>query len=285
MRNYREINGLSELVHDYDTFLVDAWGVLHDGGSAFKAAQECLCKLKQQGKTVIILSNAARRTTDFEKELLASGVNKQLYDFSVSSGELVWTNFSKGEYETLGKRCFYLGPERSRGILENLDIIWVNSLAEAQVIINTGAEGNLPDALSFKSQLEEAVLLKLPMICANPDKVAIRKGIRGISAGAIADYYQQLGGHVLYVGKPYQQIFTAAVQQLKSPSKERVLMIGDGLQTDILGANQFGIDALFISGGIYAQQIKHLNDKDALMHLFKTEGGMPNYVLSQLKYA
>ncbi len=289
-----KIKNLSTISKNYDAFLIDAWGVLHDGGPAFPKALECLTSLKHNAKKVVILSNAARRTNEFDQELLKSGIDANCYDFSLSSGELVWQNLkhknSVSFYKKSGKRCFYLGPKRSSGLLNDLDLDIVTNVDNADFILNTGTEGNHPDAIQHKPLLLNAFKKQLPMICANPDLVAIRKGIRGISAGAIAKLYEELGGMVQYTGKPYSQIYQVCYEKLEKIPKSKILMIGDGLQTDIKGANDFRIDSLFIKEGIYHQQIeeqlnKHgFNEESSLNALFIEEDVAPTYHSDYLNY-
>jgi HAD superfamily hydrolase (TIGR01459 family) len=286
---YKKLERLNQISNQYDAFLIDAWGVLHDGASVFSHAYECLKSLKKQSKSVVIISNAARRSSEFDLELAASGIYSSMFDFSLSSGELFWQNAKSGKYAALGKSCYYLGPERSKGILYDLELDLVNSLEAADFIMNTGAEGNLPDVSSFLSLLKEAANKQLPMICANPDLAAIRKGVRGISAGAIAKQYQQMGGEVEYIGKPHTQIYKHCLSKLADVPKSRILMIGDGLQTDILGANKIGIDSVFIRDGIYAEQIKlaksHLNSEKAVYeNLFKSESAKPDFMIDKLVF-
>ena len=288
------IENLSDISNDYDAFLIDAWGVLHDGGTVFPDALVCLKSLIKDSKKVVILSNAARRTVEFNNELLKAGINTDCYHFSLSSGELVRQNFKQKKYKhsgkELGKRCYYLGPERSIGILNDLELERVSSINNADFILNTGADGNQPDAIKYEPLLSIALTKMLPMICANPDLVAIRKGVRGISAGTIAKLYEAIGGDVVYTGKPYTQIYQVCHEKLGLTAKNRILMIGDGLQTDIKGANDFGIDSLFIKNGIYRQQIdtqsnhQSTNETSTLNKLFAEEGAQPSYYLDRLKY-
>ena len=290
------IKNLSTISRDYDTFLIDAWGVLHDGGTAFPKALECLTSLKHDSKKIVILSNAARRTKEFNQELLKSGINTNCYDFSLSSGELVWLNLKQkspvSPYNKIGNCCYYLGPTRSIGLLNDLDLDIVADIDNADFILNTGAEGNHPNADKHKSLLQNALKKQLPMICANPDLIAIRKGVRGISAGAIAKLYEELGGTVQYTGKPYSQIYDVCYEKLNQIPKNKILMIGDGLQTDIKGANNFGIDSLFIKEGIYHQQVEELSKNDinednedkSLNTLFTEEGAQPTYYIDHLVY-
>jgi HAD superfamily hydrolase (TIGR01459 family) len=285
---FQQLDKLRKIIDQYDVFLIDAWGVLHDGGHAFPHATSSLKSLGQGSKHVVILSNAARRSREFDLELTSAGIDSALYDFSLSSGELFWQNFKNGHYEAFGTRCFYLGPKRSQGIIDGLELIRVESLENADFVLNTGAEGNQLDAISFTPLLEKAIKLRLPMICVNPDSIAIRKGVRGISAGAIADLYQQLGGEVEFIGKPHEQIFQQCVLKLAGIQKSRMLMIGDGLQTDILGANKFGIDSLFIRNGIYREQIEteivrqSVSEKKILQNLFLAEGAEPDFIIAKL---
>ena len=287
------IKSLSTISKNYDAFLIDAWGVLHDGGFVLPNALECLTSLMRDSKKVIILSNAARRTNEFNQELLKLGIDANCYDFSLSSGELVWQNLkhndSEKSYKNLGNRCFYLGPKRSAGLLNDLNLEIVSNIDNAHFILNTGTEGNRDDALQYKPLLLNAFEKLLTMICANPDLVAIRKGIRSISAGAIAKLYEELGGVVEYTGKPYSQIYDICHKKLNHIPKSRILMVGDGLQTDIKGANNFGIDSLFIKAGIYQQQIEELgkiesNEQKRLNTLFLEEGAHPTYYIDHLKY-
>ncbi len=274
--------------------MIDAWGVLHDGGLAFPMALECLTSLKHDSKKIVILSNAARRTDAFNQELLKAGIDKNYYDFSLSSGELVWQNLkqsiSPNYFQAPDKRCFYLGPKRSAGLLDDLGLELVSTIENADFILNTGVEGNHPDALQHKPLLQNALENEVPMICANPDIVAIRKGVRGISAGAIAKLYEELGGTVEYTGKPYSQIYQACYDKLGDIPKNKILMIGDGLQTDIKGANNFGIDSLFIKDGIYHKQIAELliqhgnSEANSLNKLFIAENAQPTFYMDYLCY-
>jgi HAD superfamily hydrolase (TIGR01459 family) len=282
-------NTLQDVFNQYDAYLIDAWGVLHDGGQVFPEALACLSFLKAQSKQVVILSNAARRRKAFDQELAKSGINDSLFDFSLSSGELFWQQFNQGRFK-LGHYCLYLGPQRSRGILAGLDLQLVDDVAKADFIINAGVEGNQLDASSQLPLLKLAADRQLPMLCVNPDLVAIRHGVRGISAGAIARDYERFGGYIEYFGKPYPDIYEECFKRLPSVPLSRMLMIGDGLQTDILGANSAGIDSLFVTQGIYREQIAAIDQlstiatsANSLLDLFLSEGAQPDYIIERLQ--
>ncbi len=250
----QEISGLAAIADDYDAFLVDVWGVLHDGLVASPFALQCLQTLRHNKKIIIILSNAARRQRDMVTELNRFGIDNHHYDHIVSSGELTWQAIHKRSDEwlgALGKRVYYLGPQRSRGILDQLDIELTDEPEQADFIINTGVEGNLPDTRKLRPLLDRLADTGLPMICANPDRIAIRGGVAGISAGALARDYARAGGQVRYFGKPWEHAYQACYQLIPEIRRERILAIGDGLETDILGANRQQIDSIFIINGIH----------------------------------
>jgi HAD superfamily hydrolase (TIGR01459 family) len=251
-------------VDQYDVLLLDVWGVLHDGGHAYPGAIDCLERLRSTDMSVVIISNAARRLDGLAAELEEHHIDDHLYDHIVCSGELVWHKL-KGDGNPYGRRCYFLGPERSRGILDGLDLVMVDSLAEADFILNTGSEHNPPDTSGYMELLNDAMRYQLPMLCANPDQVAVRRGVLGISAGAIARQYERLGGTVESLGKPHAPIYAAACEEAGIRPEHRVLAIGDGLETDIRGGINAGFATLLITGGIHNAELAALdNDLAAL---------------------
>jgi len=280
----RLLEHLDAIINQYEVFLVDAWGVLHDGRSMYPGARDMLKMLMVSRKKVIILSNAARRIAAFKHELAGVGITAALYTDAVTSGELTWQALSDSDDTLLvgtGQHYFYQGPERSRGLLQGLALTQVSQLKDADFIINTGAEGNQPDASAFYEMLGVARKLGLPMVCANPDRIAIRGGEAGISAGAIALAYEQLGGKVIYFGKPHAPIYQYCSALFPDMDPSKFVMLGDGLATDIKGANNAGIDSIFLASGIHQTE---LTGKDAisLSALFEQYHALPSYVLQNL---
>ncbi|HED13016.1 MAG TPA: TIGR01459 family HAD-type hydrolase [Gammaproteobacteria bacterium] len=256
----QRITGVAELVDHYHGFLVDAWGVLHDGVQPYPGAVACLEKLGRQGKMVVIVSNAARRKYTTIDELSHVGIDRSLYATVVCSGELIWQALrdqTREPYQSLGKNGYYLGTDRSRGLLQGLDKCWVKQPEQASFILNTG----VPPGYHYTIESVEPLLLslqglQLPMLCANPDLVAIRGGVMGISAGFIAQRYEQLGiGKVHRVGKPDPLIYAQALQELPGIPASRWLVIGDAFATDIRGATNAGLDSLLIGAGIHHPQL------------------------------
>ena len=268
-----QVKGIEAISENYDAMLVDAWGVLHDGVSCYAGVKRCLQHLSRLDKPVIVLSNAARRHDPIARELLQLGISSELYHSVLSSGELAWHALNSGSIPgEFGEAGYYFGPERSQSLCTGLPVSWVDSLERADFVLNTGAPvGNPPDTSDLVRVLEQMLGQQLPMLCANPDQVAIRGGKMGISAGAIARHYQSIGAkRVIYYGKPQSKLFEKASEALPGIDKSRLLMVGDAFETDIAGAVKFGIDSLLITGGIHQAELTPLSTHtvETLVHRY-----------------
>ena len=247
------LHGLSDIAERYDGFIVDLWGVLHDGVRAFPQAVDCLERLRERGKRVLILSNAPRRAEAVAARTAELGIPGHLCDAVMSSGEAAWQHLAAGTdpwHRALGRRCHHLGPERDRGMREGLDYEFVDHLAEADFVLATGALSFEDTPETYAAFLGEALGRRLPMVCANPDLEVIRGARREICAGAIALGYEELGGEVRYHGKPHAEIYATCLAMIEMPAHARIAAIGDSLRTDIAGARAAGIDGIFITGGL-----------------------------------
>lgn len=252
------ISGLAPLAEDYDVFIIDLWGVLHDGMSAFPEAVACLEALKARKKTVIILSNAPRRAESVAERNSELGIPAALCDLVMSSGEETWRHLRDRPtpwYQALGRRCFHLGPERDIVIREGLAYDFVDNVEESDFILLTGALRTEDSLATYQAFLSSLQARRLPMVCANPDLEVIRGGRREICAGTIARGYEALGGEVTYHGKPDPRIYANCLQQIEKSDPEGVLVIGDSLRTDLAGAARSGMDSLFIAEGIHADEM------------------------------
>lgn len=257
------LSGLSSVIRHYEAYLIDAWGVLHDGISAYPDVLSCLKQLRKSGRPVLIVSNAARRHTAIIDELAQLAITPDLYQGIVSSGELAWQSINTAieDKSFYGQVGYYLGPQRSKGIMAGLELDWTESIHQANFILNAGStERNPQDTRGCETLLMEAVKYNLPMICANPDRVAIRGGEMGLSAGSIAERYSQLGASkIVYHGKPYLPIYQQAISQLGNISRRKILAIGDAFATDIRGGNNAGVDTWLIAAGIHNQALLPLS--------------------------
>jgi HAD superfamily hydrolase (TIGR01459 family) len=249
---------VAELAPQYDGYILDLWGVLHDGVTAFPAAIDCLRRLRARGARVVILSNAPRRAESVIKRNAELGLDPGLADAVVSSGEDAWLHLRDRRdpfHAALGSKAYHLGPERDRDLLFGNGLEPVQELEEADFVLNTGASSPQARVEDFEPLLRRALAQDLPMVCANPDLLVIRGGRAEICAGAIAQQYEKMGGHVRWHGKPDPRIYDRCFEVMQDIPGTRILAVGDSLRTDIAGAEAAGISALFIAGGIHADEL------------------------------
>ncbi|MGI9505988.1 MAG: TIGR01459 family HAD-type hydrolase [Geminicoccaceae bacterium] len=248
---------LRDLASRYDAFIVDVWGVLCDGRRSFPAAVATLGKLHDKGP-VALLSNTARRAVVLSSMLSKLGISRESYDVAITAGEICHAVLRSGSWaqltKTRSRRLFYIGPERDRGILEATDTHDCRAVEEASAILCTGLLDRRPTVGSHRPLLERGVSSGLPLICANPDKhVWIGRSLVPC-AGSLAELYEAMGGRVIRFGKPERvayDVCLAGLGKLKSGiSAERVLTIGDGLETDIAGAAAHGFASLLVGTGL-----------------------------------
>ena len=254
----RRLRGLATLADAYDGFIIDLWGVVHDGVRPYPGAVACLAALRDQGKPVVLLSNAPRRAAAARAALRAMGIADDLYTDIMTSGEAVHRALRERVdpwFAALGQRVFHLGPERDRNVYAGLGVDPVSEPADASFVLNTGPddEADPTDLAAFGPLLASCRASRLPMICANPDLDVIRGGVRVLCAGALPQHYAGLGGDVRSLGKPDPAIYFPVIERLGVP-RGRILAIGDSLRTDIAGATASGIDACWVLGGIHADE-------------------------------
>ena len=251
------ISGLRELAPRYDGFILDLWGVIHDGLAPLPGAIDCLQSLIDAGRRIVLLSNAPRRADDVVRRITAVGVPVGLYHDVMSSGEEAWQHLKRREdpfYAALGRRCLHIGSERDLEIREGLSLDYVDTPANAQFILNTGPAGWDDRIEDYEPILREALAGGLPMVCANPDLVVQRGSTIHLCAGALAKWYEEAGGRVRWHGKPFRLVYDSCLVLLGIGERSRILAIGDSLRTDIAGAAGAGIDSLLIAGGIHADE-------------------------------
>jgi HAD superfamily hydrolase (TIGR01459 family) len=259
----RFVERLRDLIGGVDVILSDIWGVVHNGLESFPEACEALHSFRNQGGTVILITNAPRSADSVQRQLQKLGVADDTYDAIVSSGDL--TRLYIAEHP--GKRVFWLGPERDNSVHRGLDLV-LSPLEQADYIVCTGLlDDETESAEDYRPMMQEALERKLPLICANPD-IVVERGDRLIyCAGAIAELYRELGGEVIFYGKPHRPIYERAIalagkhggHEIKL---DRVLAIGDSVRTDLAGAHGFGIDCLFVTRGIHSEEFEGIDQLD-----------------------
>lgn len=283
------IAGISEVSDKYDGFILDLWGVIHDGEKPYPGVPECLKQLKAGGKQVCLLSNAPRRTDSVVEKLENMGVSRDLYAHIMTSGEATWRALKSRDdawYAKLGDKCYHLGPERDFSVLEGQDFSIVDTPAEADFVVNTGIYDFGDTMEDYEDTLQACHAAKLPMVCANPDLIVVtaRHGL-ALCAGSLAQRYEELGGEVSYHGKPHKGVYEACFELLAGIAPERILAVGDSLHTDIAGATNAGIDSVLVAGGIHREELFPANDSSldsqALARLSSGYGYRPTGTLGQ----
>lgn len=230
----------------YRLILCDVWGVVHDGVSLYAGAAARLRDWRGQGRCVVLLTNAPRTADAVDAQLARIGLPRDAYDFVATSGEAGIEALAG-----LGRPVGFVGTAGDREILEGRGI----RIAEDEEFTDlacTGVEEGRPNPQDYLPDLERWAGRDVHMHCLNPDRLVIRGGVPEACAGAIADLYQGLGGRLTWYGKPHPAIYAHALHRAGDPPRDEVLAVGDGLQTDILGAARQGFDTVFVSGGIHA---------------------------------
>ena len=273
------------LAPHYDAVLSDVWGVVHNGIVATPAACEALVRFRAQGKTVILITNAPRPGAVVTKFIDRVGVPREAYDGIVSSGDVTRSVMAARP----GKRVFHLGPERDLPIFEGLGLSFV-PMEQADYAVCTGLRDDETEtAESYRAEFGEMRKRSLFMVCGNPDVVVERGNKLVYCAGALADLYAEMGGEVLYAGKPHPPIYQEALARIAevrgtAPPLSRVLAIGDSVRTDLTGATGMGIDCLFVTAGIHAEELGGREDPnlEALNKMFAAAGIAPKAVMRGL---
>ena len=257
--------GISELAARYDGFILDVWGVVHDGIAPIPGAVECMRSLIRTRKRIALLSNAPRRADDAARRIAEIGVPSDCYHYIMSSGEEAWQRLHRRDnpfYAALGRRCLHICSDRDLEIREGLDLDFVDNVESAHFILNTGPAGWDDTIEDYAALLRRSLERCLPMICANPDLVVMHGGKLALCAGALAQWYETEGGRVRWHGKPYRSVYDSCLALLGVGDRSRILCIGDSLRTDIAGAAAAGLDSLLIAGGIHAEEFGAVGDRD-----------------------
>jgi HAD superfamily hydrolase (TIGR01459 family) len=271
MKPLRFVEHLRDLVDGVDVVLSDIWGVVHNGLVSFPQACEALHGFRRQGGTVILITNAPRPAESVQRQLRKLGVADEIYDAIVSSGDLT-RHFVA---QRAGQSMFWIGPERDNSIYRGLDPVFA-PLEQADYIVCTGPfDDETETAEDYRAMLGEARKRDLTLVCANPDIVVERGDRLVICAGAVAELYREMGGDVVFYGKPHRPIYERAMalameRRNTATPLNRVLAIGDSVRTDLAGAQAFGIDCLFVMRGIHAGQFEGIEwlDPVAVKELF-----------------
>jgi HAD superfamily hydrolase (TIGR01459 family) len=277
----------SELAPDYDVLLCDVWGVVHNGVVAFPPACDALMRARAQGGAVVFITNSPRPSEQVARQLERLHVPRETYDAMVSSGDVTRDVIQSRR----GQSLCHIGPERDSSIFAGLNVKFA-PLESADYVVCSGLDDDDTEKPEdYRGRLEAMLKRRLFMVCGNPD-VVVERGDRLVyCAGSIADLYATMGGEVLYAGKPYRPIYDMGLAKAEAatgrkPAPKRVLAIGDSIRTDLKGAHTLGVDFLFVTAGIHAEELggRDKPDTSALKNAFTAAGDMPKAVMRQLAW-
>jgi HAD superfamily hydrolase (TIGR01459 family) len=280
--NKSKFVSLDRLVAEYEVFLIDQFGVLHDGRRPYPGAVEALRRLKRFGKKVVLISNSGQRASVNEERLSAFGFARSSYDLLMSSGEVAWRHL---KHHLIGKsipahaNCLFISTNDASSAIDGLDFNIVGDDERIDIILLTGCPNDVVDAANYDATLARAVDARVPLICTNPDKVMLTGNSMKIAAGTIAQRYADMGGEVVWIGKPYRQIYDATLAAIGKPERSRVVCLGDSMEHDIVGGGNAGCATVLVCTGI-AQGL----DDAALEALVENHGVRPDFVVPRFEF-
>ena len=286
------IHHFSDVAGDYDAAFVDLWGCMHNGVTAFPAAVAAMQDYRSAGGIVILVTNAPRARGPVAKQIAKLGIPEDAFDSIATSGDSARAAMFRG---AVGRKVWFIGEPHDRSFFEPLHLIddpveiEVVDRREAEGIVCCGPEDPHADPEVYRGVFLDARERGLKLLCANPDIVVDRGDSREWCAGALAALYTELGGTSLYFGKPHPPIYDLARRRLAelpgAPSDPRILCVGDGIRTDILGAQQEDLDSLFISGGLAAEETgtEEHPHQQRLLDFLGREQVTPTYTIGALR--
>ena len=265
-------NGLKAIVKNYDIFYIDLWGVIHNGINLYKNALEVLEEITKAKKQYVLLTNAPRPNKTVKLFLEEMGMNKEVRENVYSSGEAALSYLKKN---LLDEKFYHLGPSRDFDLFVDFKKNKSVDIKESSYLLCTGLfEEQGEDLNHYKELFKEHINKK--MICTNPDLIVDRGDKRELCAGSVALVFEEMGGEVIYFGKPYPEVYNQSINN----KKKKVLSIGDNLNTDIKGANLLNYDSLLISNGVHKNEIK----KEGIDTVSKRYEVIVNFIQSELKW-
>ncbi len=284
----QRITHLKKIADDYDGFILDVWGCLHNGEKIYPPVLDCLQQLKAAGKKVYLLSNSPSRveslTTRLEKHF---GITPDLYTGAYNSGEATYEALRDRDDEfhaRLGSKFYFVAADYHLHNFDGLPYEQTSLEAADFIILSRTLDFN-ESIEDFESMLQDAAMRQLPLICANPDRMVGIGDTLFLCPGTIASLYETMGGGaVFYHGKPYPHIYERVQQAMSITDKSRLVAIGDGLETDIRGGNTYGIDTVLLTCGIHDKDINYHDADEGLERLCNQYGAQPSYVMPMLAW-
>ncbi|TIL48097.1 TIGR01459 family HAD-type hydrolase [Mesorhizobium sp.] len=280
-KKLEHLDGIGALVERYQVFLLDQFGVLHDGTNPYPGAVDALSALKRAGRTIVLVSNSGRRARPNEARLLKLGFEPGSWDQFVSSGEIAWRSFH--EMAISGKlrpntKCLLISREGDRSAIEGLPFVLTGGGDDAELVLIAASEGDHYDIEHYRRLFAPAAMRQVPCFCTNPDKIMLTVVGPRFGAGQLADLYESLGGSVTRIGKPYTPIFDAALALAGNPDRSSVVCVGDSVEHDVAGGIGAGVATALVLSGILA-------DTPDLAKLFDSLDAYPDYTTDSFRFA
>lgn len=286
--------GISDLSDSYSGFIIDQWGVLHDGEKPYDGVLECLKELKVRKKFVIILSNSGKRADENKERLKKIGIAPSLYDRIVTSGEMTWQGIhdqNEGFFVGLGKKVYVISRGGDRSIVDGLDVEVVNDPKDAEFLIISGADSPQKTLEDYEPILKVCVRKRMTAICANPDSMGVMGEENIMGPGTLARRYQDFGGVVHYIGKPHQPIFKHCIKILQERDifPGQTIVIGDALAYDILGGQMANMDTCLVKTGLHGPSFKNAKTPESVDKALKLLAAQfnnvrPKYLVGSLRW-
>jgi HAD superfamily hydrolase (TIGR01459 family) len=279
------VTGLSALTADYDGFIIDQWGVLHDGTRAYAGAAACLAHLRAAGKRVVVLSNSGKRESENLRLMARLGFPASHFDRFVSAGDDARHALEARVdpfHRSLGTRCYAFTRDGDHSLLDGIGLEWSTRVEEAEFLAVIGTDSPQRQLADYEAELQAGIARHLPMICANPDLLRLSPHGTIEAPGVLARRYEALGGSVFYHGKPHPAIYRSCLEALGC-TPQRVLAVGDSIEHDILGANRAGLRSALVAGGVHSTALEiswgELPAPSPWGRLAAAAAAMPDYLL------
>jgi HAD superfamily hydrolase (TIGR01459 family) len=269
------------IASSFKAVFFDQYGVLHDGRNPYPGARDALAALKSRGVKLLILSNSGRTGAANAQRMTALGFEPKLYDFLVTSGDVARIMVERGRFPALlapGARCFIISTSGDDDFATALGVVPTVHSGEGDLVVIAGSQADKVSLDDYRTMLAPAARRGTPCMCTNPDKLMLTPSGNAPGAGRIAEIYEELGGAVTWVGKPFPEIYRAAAELARVENPRDVLCVGDSIEHDIAGAKRFGAFAALVKTGILAG----LSDKELAAEVGR-HGALPDYVIRNLQ--
>jgi HAD superfamily hydrolase (TIGR01459 family) len=271
--------GLRDLAAQFDVFILDQFGVLHDGTAPYPGAVEALSELKAAGKRSLLLSNSGKRSAPNEARLEKLGFVPGSWDHFLSSGEFAWRSLQNSLRDRPGLRCLLVARDGDRSAVDGLPLVLTERGEDADIVLLSASEGDRYDLDHYRQLLGPAAARDVECLCTNPDKIMLTAGGPRFGAGRIADLYAEMGGPVTWIGKPFPDIYAAALAMLGNPDPARVVCVGDSIEHDIAGGGGVGLATALVTTGVL--ETASAGDRETL---YVRHGARPDFLLQRFAW-